>query len=104
MTLLRSVIPLALLLAAVSLATAAEQPIGEAPGRAALEKQFVERLRSVVLEGTYTTTGEEAAKPDRYEIASVAKLQGDLWLFQATRCSLRFRFACSGRAIRRSSA
>lgn len=84
MSLLRNVFLLALLLATAGLATAAEQPSAEAPDRAALEKQFIERLHSVVLEGTYTTTGEEGtAKPDRYEIASVAKLQGDFWLFQA---------------------
>jgi hypothetical protein len=82
MIVLRSCL-LLLLLATAGLASGAEPPGGETPNRAALEKQFTERLQAVVLEGTYTTTGEEAPKPDRYEIASVAKLQGDLWLFQA---------------------
>ena len=41
-------------------------------------------MTDVVLEGTYTTVGEQGkAEPDRYEIASVKKLQGNYWLFQA---------------------
>jgi hypothetical protein len=47
------------------------------------EKEFAENLSSAVLVGTFTTIGEEASKPDRYEIAKVTKLQDDFWLFQA---------------------
>jgi hypothetical protein len=49
------------------------------------DEQFIQQLTGVVLEGTYTTTGQAKpeSKPDRYEISGVTKLPGDFWLFQA---------------------
>jgi hypothetical protein len=83
MSMLRPAVHLFALTVLAAAASAAEPPAQELPGRDALEKQFAERLRESVLVGTYSTTGEAETKPDRYEIASVAKLQGDVWLFQA---------------------
>jgi len=49
------------------------------------ERLFVERMRSSVLVGVFTTDGE-ATMPtaERYEIAGVEKIDDDLWRFNAT--------------------
>lgn len=48
------------------------------------ERAFVERMRNVVLDGSFTMDGREAPpRPDRYEIAGVAKVGDGLWRFDA---------------------
>ena len=48
----------------------------------ARERAFVERMRNVVLDGVFTVDGRTSApRPDRYEIASVAKVGENLWRF-----------------------
>ncbi len=50
----------------------------------ARERQFVERMRGVVLDGVFTVDGSSGTpKPDRYEIASVEKVGDSLWRFNA---------------------
>jgi hypothetical protein len=50
----------------------------------AREREFVERMRNVVLDGVFTVDGRGGApKPDRYEIASVEKVGDELWRFNA---------------------
>ena len=46
----------------------AEKPA--APDRAALEKDFSEKLTGATLVGTFSVVGRENHKPERYEIAS----------------------------------
>lgn len=61
-------------------------PSVEPPDRAALEKQFQERMSGAVLVGSYTIKGQENEKPpqeEKYTLSRVTKLQGDLWLFAA---------------------
>ncbi len=48
-----------------------------------LEREFTERLRDVVLVGSFTSLGREGRSPDRYEITSVEKIDDDLWRFNA---------------------
>lgn len=64
------------------------EPASAAEQQEAREKAFADHLSGSVLVGKYTTTpaaGDEEAetKPDRYEIARVSKLEGDVWLFEA---------------------
>lgn len=48
------------------------------------ERGFMARMQNVVLEGWFTVDGRDAApRPDRYEIASVEKVDDDLWRFRA---------------------
>jgi hypothetical protein len=48
------------------------------------EREFVERMRGVVLDGVFTVDGRSGTpRPDRYEIASVDKVGDDLWRFNA---------------------
>jgi len=73
----------------------AAKPADESPKsgrRAELEKQFQERLTEATLEGIWQMTGKSglAAEeplseplPDRYEIASVAKILDDFWVINA---------------------
>jgi hypothetical protein len=50
----------------------------------ARERAFVERMRNVVLDGSFTMDGRQAPpRPDRYEIAGVAKVGEGLWRFDA---------------------
>jgi len=50
----------------------------------ARERAFVDRMRNVVLEGSFTMGGQQAPpKPDRYEIAGVEKVGDNLWRFNA---------------------
>ena len=63
----------------------AETARGEAPERAALEREFERALSGVVFRGYYTTAGREqkqGLKEEKYTIAGVRKLEGDKWLFQ----------------------
>ena len=48
-----------------------------------LERAFTDRMQNVVLEGYFTLEGRDRrdGNPDRYEIARVAKLDGDRWRF-----------------------
>ena len=58
-----------------------------------VERQFSERMRNVVMVGTFTVAGREKRSPDadRYEIASVEKVGADLWRVNA-------RMDCCGAA------
>ncbi len=49
------------------------------------ERAFTERMRNVVLVGHFTIAGREQGDrlPERYEIESVTKLDGDRWRFMA---------------------
>ena len=49
------------------------------------ERDFVDRMRNVVLVGHFTVEGEERRDglPERYEISGVTKLDGDRWRFDA---------------------
>jgi hypothetical protein len=48
------------------------------------EREFVESMRGVVLDGVFTVDGRGGAPaPDRYEIASVEKVGDELWRFNA---------------------
>jgi hypothetical protein len=54
--------------------------------RAALEKEFTEKLTGAALVGTYTIDGQNSDKPpqpERYELERVSKVRGDYWLFLA---------------------
>ena len=51
--------------------------------RAALEKAFIEKLSGAALVGTFSVEGRAGAKPERYEIDSVKKHQGDDWIVTA---------------------
>ena len=61
--------------------------IGKAADASALgdlEAKFVERMRNVTLEGTFTAVGEDRPpSPERYDIASVEKVGPDSWRFNA---------------------
>lgn len=50
------------------------------------ERLFVERMRESALVGVFTTEGDagRTASPERYEIASVEKVNDELWRFNAT--------------------
>lgn len=49
------------------------------------ERAFIERMRGAALVGYFTVSGrdEQPSRPDRYDIASVAKVGDDLWQFNA---------------------
>ena len=53
--------------------------------REALEKQFAESMTNVVLDGSFTVNraGETRVRQEKYTIASVSKVGGDVWVFQA---------------------
>ena len=62
--------------------------IGRAVPRAALndlERKFTDQMHGASLVGRFTIAGREdrAASPDRYDIASVEKLAGNDWRFNA---------------------
>lgn len=50
-----------------------------------LEQQFAEKLTGATLLGSFTVLGEEdgTLRQDRYQLETVKKLRGDLWLFEA---------------------
>ena len=49
------------------------------------ERAFIDRMKNVVLVGHFTLQGREQQDrlPERYEISSVAKLDGNRWRFNA---------------------
>ena len=51
--------------------------------RAALETKLAETLTGAALVGTFSVDGRDGAKPERYEIASAKKLEGDQWVITA---------------------
>ncbi len=62
--------------------------VGRAADPASLsdrERAFTERMRNAVLVGHFTIEGRERRDglPERYEISSVTKLDGDRWRFNA---------------------
>ena len=62
--------------------------VGRAADPASLsdrERAFTERMRNAVLVGHFTLEGRERRDglPERYEISSVTKLDGDRWRFNA---------------------
>ena len=62
--------------------------IGAAVSPASLndvERQFTERMRDVILVGSFTVAGRDdrTVHTDRYEISSVEKVGTDLWRFNA---------------------
>lgn len=79
----------ALLLGIVLLGTARPVVAQEAKAdtdQATLFTKFEQTLNNVALVGSFTIVGREDknAKPERYEISNVRKLdEGDLWLFNA---------------------
>lgn len=67
-----------------------EKPATDEPAKkldkAALEKDFTEKMANSVLVGRFTVDGAPADKPateERYELESVTKLRGDYWTFLA---------------------
>lgn len=60
----------------------ADEP-AEPANRAALETKLAETLTGAALVGTFSVDGREGAKPERYEIASAKKLEGDNWVVTA---------------------
>jgi hypothetical protein len=78
-----------LCLGLAQLAQAANPPAdgaAQAPAdRAALEKQFAEKMSGATLVGNFTMTGKEESKglkEERYKITKCTKLQDDFWVFQ----------------------
>jgi len=53
--------------------------------REALENEFAESMTNVVLDGSFTVNrgGETRLRQEKYTIASVSKVGGDIWVFQA---------------------
>lgn len=56
----------------------------EDPRRVALEQRFSQSMQNCTLVGAFTTDGQAdngPPKPERYEIESVEKASGNLWIF-----------------------
>lgn len=51
----------------------------ELADRAALEREFAEKLTGSALVGRFTIDGKDEAKDERYEISEVKKVRGDRW-------------------------
>jgi hypothetical protein len=53
--------------------------------REAQEKEFAASMTNVVLDGSFTVNrgGETRVRQEKYTIASVSKVGGDIWVFQA---------------------
>ncbi len=67
---------------------AAQEKSAEKPGKLSqeeLEKAFSEQMSGTTLTGNYSVVGKETkpASPEHYELKKVAKVTGDLWLFEA---------------------
>lgn len=55
------------------------------PSQEELEKAFSEKMSDTTLTGNFSVVGKETkpASLERYELKKVAKVTGDLWLFEA---------------------
>lgn len=83
-----SILALALMGIVTGLARAADEPAAVtataiSTDRAALEKEFAEKLTNATLVGNFSVVGKENTKPERYEIDSAEKLEGDNWIVTA---------------------
>jgi hypothetical protein len=69
----------------VSLACSSRPATPTEAERETLENKFAESMHNVVLDGSFTVNrgGETHARQEKYTIASVSKVSGDLWLFHA---------------------
>lgn len=56
---------------------------GQANPQAALEKQFEDSMRDVTMVGQSTRRNKPGVFDEKYRIASVKKVAGDKWLFNA---------------------
>jgi hypothetical protein len=65
-------------------APAAQEKAAQVPSKEELEKRFSEMLSGVTLKGRFTSDRNDTAPAheDQYDIQSVTKLAGELWLFQ----------------------
>ena len=64
--------------------TAEPAAAARAPAQQELERKFAEELTGSTLVGNYTVDGRTGApSQDRYKIAKVTKIEGDLWRFDA---------------------
>ena len=70
------------LLAVAMLGCGGGDPVTEAE-QAAREEAFRQSMSGVVLEGYFTVGDGAELREERYEIAKVSKLGGDIWVFQA---------------------
>ena len=73
---------LTFLLSAVFLGCGGGDAVTEAE-REAREEAFRQSMSGVVLEGFFTVGDGAELRKERYEIAKVSKLGGDIWVFQA---------------------
>ena len=74
-----------LALASVKLAAEEPKPDPIDPAQAAREEGFAKLMSGATLVGRYTDSNKPAGalpQEDRYTISKVAKVQGDIWLFQ----------------------
>jgi len=83
-----SILTLILLGIVTGPATAADEPAAPktsvtAADRSALEKDFAEKLTGATLVGNFSVIGRDNNKPERYEIDSAEKLEGDNWMITA---------------------
>ncbi|WP_417380225.1 hypothetical protein [Gimesia sp.] len=77
-----------LLLAAVTVSAAqqAEEKEADATAQAKLEQKLEQQMSGATLVGHFSVDGKQNGKPpreERYEIASMKKMQGDQWLITA---------------------
>lgn len=83
--LMKSSMAVCVVLLSLGAAEAAQQD-DAAPKQEMLEKQFEKQMSGATLVGHFTVDGKTNGKPpreERYEIASVKKLNGDQWLITA---------------------
>jgi len=73
---------LTLLLTAAAAGCGGGDPATEAE-QEAREESFRQSMSGVVLEGFFTVGDGSELRKERYEIAKVSKLGGDVWVFQA---------------------
>ncbi len=74
--------PLVFLLSAAGLGCGGGDAATEAE-QEAREEAFRQSMSGVVLEGFFTVGDGAKLREERYEIAKVSKLGGDIWVFQA---------------------
>jgi hypothetical protein len=66
-------------------ATGAPDAATDTPDRAALEKQFAQKLSHSRMLGFYSIIGQEGPpKPDEYTLGAVTKGDGDKWVFNSS--------------------